>query len=61
MYQVIDKVKKAIISEHETRQEAWSAWQETWMGQESAYDEENNIHWLDRFTVGRERSMKKHL
>lgn len=61
IYQVVDKIQKTIVSTHLTSLDAQHAWQSTWMGRDCAYDYQNKIRWLDRFTYGQEKSMRKHL
>jgi len=52
-YAVIDKKQGKLVGLYTTRQEAWTKWQEQWMGKDA---------WIiDDFTLGRFKNVKKYL
>ena len=52
---VVNERTKKTISEHATRQEAWTAWQNAWMAITDDMQERDNFH------IGTRKSMQKYL
>jgi len=52
-YAVIDKIQKKLIGLYDTKQEAWTIWQNQWMGKEGFV--------IDNYSQGKFKNIKKYL